>query len=65
MSDDKLVKDTFNIDTSDLENRSEESEYWEDCNKFYLKVYEMKTSKLTDKQVNWLYRIESDLHRGK
>lgn len=60
----ELVKDSFNIDKDNLAEKAGESEYWENCEKFYLQVCDKDVSTLSIKQMDWLERIEGELSRG-
>ena len=60
-----LVTDRFRIDEDDLKELSEDDEYWEKCYHFFLDVKGKELSKLSDRQISWLEKIESGIRKLK
>lgn len=57
-----LVKDDFDIDADLLYQKSQENDYWNSAHSFYEDVKEKPTNNLTDRQRNWLIKIEDKLN---
>ena len=55
------VLEKYSIDEDEIYERSKLNMYWEDAYKFYTKVKNASIEILSDKQNNWLERIERDL----
>ena len=55
-----IVKDIYKIDVDLLVEKAEQSEYLEKCFQFYSDVENKDIGKLSDKQVEWLNKIEKE-----
>lgn len=56
-----LVSERFNIDEDTLYTLSRKDEYWAKCLLFYRDIAHKTIHSLTEKQINWLEKIESQL----
>jgi len=56
-----LVKDEFSIDEDELYCKSKVSGYWSSADKFFGQVKDQPVSSLSDKQKDWLDKIEKGL----
>ena len=55
------VKNCYNIDEDELCNKSEESEYWDKCFRFYVGIKKTDVANLSISQKDWLNNIEDKL----
>lgn len=56
-----IVEDFYSIDVDALYNKTDNSAYWESCEKFYEDVRLRHVDELSIDQTDWLEKIESDL----
>jgi hypothetical protein len=49
------------ISLSDLDDRSDESKYWESCYSFVKDVWKEDISELTTRQATWVDKIQEDM----
>jgi uncharacterized membrane protein YqiK len=59
----QTVKEMYEINEDDLEERAEDSEYWASAYNFYLDNKNKPADRLTDKQAAWMEKIEEQLNR--
>ena len=57
----KTVKEVYDIDEDVLYDRTQRSEYWLDCESFYHKIKNRLANTLTEKERDWIEKIEMDL----
>ena len=57
----RLVKDAFDIDEDELLLKSEESDYWQGSYDFYVENKNHPVHYMSEKQEEWLNKIETDL----
>lgn len=55
------VKDAFDIDIGMLYDQADQNDYWSSCLDFYLEVKDCFLDEMTDKQLEWLEKIEAEL----
>ena len=54
----KLVKEVYAIDPDILYDKSRRNDYWAECENFYDKVKNRVVTSLSDREKNWLQKIE-------
>lgn len=59
--DDLFVQDLFELDEEKLKEFASASEYWGTVLDFYTKVKKRPIASLSEKQKNWLQKIQVDL----
>lgn len=55
------VKEIYKFDIDSLVEKADESDYWNSCLEFYESVEERDLENLSQKQVDWLNKIEENL----
>jgi hypothetical protein len=58
---DQLVKQCFDIDYGMLSDRADDNDYWSNAFDFYISVMDCFMEEMSDKQIEWLERIEREL----
>lgn len=53
----KITDDEIEV----IENKGEESEYWMNCYEFIVEILDKTINQLSEKQIDWLERILSDI----
>lgn len=61
MEDNADVESVYDIDEDALALKADENEYWASCYKFYKENKERKVAFLSQKQRDWLEKIQDGL----
>lgn len=55
------ISEKFDIDEDELHSKSFENDFWSNSSEFYEQVKDKDETDLTEKQLDWLEKIESGL----